>query len=136
MNKEYGRTRVEPDTVLLVTNDTLSSKKIGPSYVSAPVDTIFTDANPEDTTTTSDTSYVYRKYETVTSVDTLYYTEVLTLLLNTNSIAAFDCAAENAFLERAGQVFTWGINDYSQLEFHYFKLGDIYESEPTSFSGG
>ena len=26
-----------------------------------------------------------------------------------------------------------GINDYSQLEFHYFKLGDIYENEPTSF---
>ena len=134
VNKEYGRTRVEPDTVLLVTNDTLSTKEDRSGYVSAPVDTIFTDANPEDTTTTSDTSYVYRKYETVTSVDTLYYTEVVDTTLEYKfNCQTFDCAAENAFLERAGQVLTWGINDYSQLEFHYFKLGDIYENEPTSF---
>ena len=61
----------------MVTNDTLLTKEDRSGYVSAPVDTIFTDANPEDTTTTSDTSYVYRKYETVTSMDTLYYTEVI-----------------------------------------------------------
>ena len=44
----------------------------------------------------------------------------------------YDCAAENAYLEQAGQVLAWGINDYSELEFHYFTLNDIYAGEPSS----
>ena len=35
VNKKYERTKVEPDTVLLVTNDTLSTKEDRSGYVSA-----------------------------------------------------------------------------------------------------
>ena len=134
INKLYQRIRVEPDTVLLVYNDTLSSTEDRSSFTSAPLDTILSEIQLDDTTKTVDTSYIYRRYETVTSIDSLYYTEVIdTSLYYQFNCRSYDCAAENAYLERAGQVLTWGINDYSELEFHYFKLGDIYENEPESF---
>ena len=134
VNKAYERIRVEPDTVLLVSNDTLSSKEDLSMYMSAPLDTILSEVEVDDSTKSIDTSFVYRKYETVTSIDSLYYTEVVdTSLQYRFDCRSYDCAAENAYLERAGQVLTWGINDYSQLEFHYFSLSDIYENEPISF---
>ena len=134
VNKAYERIRVEPDTVLLVSNDTLSSKEDLSVYVSAPLDTILSEIEVDDSTKIIDTSFVFRKYETVTSIDSLYYTEVVdTSLQYRFDCRSFDCAAENAYLERAGQVLAWGINDYSQLEFHYFKLGDTYENDPMSF---
>ena len=47
----------------------------------------------------------------------------------------FDCAAENAFLEQAGKVLTWGINNYSEFELHFFHLKDIYDTEPIAYWG-
>jgi len=134
LNKLYERIRVEPDTVLLVYSDTLSSKDDRSNYVSPPIDTMYNESQLDDSTKTIDTTYVYKRYETVTSIDSLFYTEVIdTTLKYQFECRSFDCAAENAYLEKAGQILTWGINDYSELEFHYFKLEDIYENEPMSY---
>ncbi len=136
VNKLYERMRFEPDTVLLVYLDTLTTKYDLSRFKEEPLDTIYNSNNVGNKTdlNNNDTSFVFRRYETVTKVDTLSYTEVVdTTLRYQFNCMTYDCAAENAFLEQAGQVLTWGINDYSQLEFHYFKLEDVYGSEPTSY---
>ena len=46
----------------------------------------------------------------------LFFTEVVDTTLRYNfNCPGYDCAAENAYLEQAGQVLAWGINDYSEL---------------------
>ena len=134
VNKLYQRSLTEVDTVLLVYNDTISINQDRSSFQTLPMDTIVTSINTGDTSNTSDTSFIYRRYETVTSLDTLYYTEVIDTVLKYNfSCLDFDCAAENAFLEQAGKVLSWGINDYSEFEFHYFDLEYLYNNEPNSY---
>ena len=131
VNKLYQRTRLEPDTVLLVYRDTLSSNDDRSGFQEAPIDTIVQEI-AGDTTGEMGIYFVYRQYETVTSTDTLFYTEVIDTTLRYNFYCQdYDCAAENAYLEQAGQVLAWGINDYSELEFHYFTLNDIYAGEPS-----
>ena len=61
--------------------------------------------------------------------DTLTYIEIVDTTLNYNfDCEDYDCASENAYLERAGRILSWGINQYDQLEFHYFTLNDLYSS--------
>ncbi len=132
VNKLYQRTRLEPDTVLLVYRDTLSVNDDRSGFQEAPIDTIVKDI-VGDTTGGMEIHLVYRRYETVTAIDTLFFTEVVDTTLRYNfNCQGYDCAAENAYLEQAGQVLAWGINDYSELEFHYFTLNDIYAGEPSS----
>ena len=132
VNKLFQRTRLEPDTVLLVSSDTLSVNEDRTRFQEAPIDTILKEIKG-DTTGAMETYLVYRRYDTVTSIDTLFYTEVVDTTLKYNFYCQdYDCAAENAYLEQAGQVLAWGINNYSELEFHYFTLNDIYASEPLS----
>jgi len=132
VNKLYQRARLEPDTVLLVYRDTLSVNDDRSGFQEAPIDTIVKDI-VGDTTGGMEIHLVYRRYETVTAIDTLFFTEVVDTTLRYNfNCQGYDCAAENAYLEQAGQVLAWGINDYSELEFHYFTLNDIYAGEPSS----
>jgi len=134
INKLYERSSTQPDTVLMIYMDTLSINEDLSTYQSPPVDTVFSINEVNDSVSVTDTSFIFRRYETITSIDTLYYTEVVDTTLSYNfDCNDFDCAAENAFLEQAGQVLTWGINDYSQFELHYFELKDIYENDPISF---
>tara|TARA_Y100001934_G_scaffold283726_1_gene406030 strand:+ start:2663 stop:4975 length:2313 start_codon:yes stop_codon:yes gene_type:complete len=134
INRLYERSRTEVDTVLMIYVDTLSITVDRSNFQNPPIDTLFNANNINDTTEVIDTSLVYRRYEMVGSTDTLYYTEVVDTVLKYNfDCKDFDCAAENAFLEQAGTILTWGINDYAELEFHYFRLKDIYDTEPISY---
>ena len=134
INKLYERSKTQPDTVLIVYMDTVSVKEDLSMYQSSPVDTVLTENIVSDSIRAQDTSFVFRRYETITSIDTLYYTEVVDTTLAYNfECKNFDCAAENAFLEQAGRVLAWGINDYSEFELHYFELKDIYDNEPLSY---
>ena len=134
VNKLYERLRIEPDTVLVIYNDTLLSKNDRSSYVNAPIDTLFNKREINDSLSVTDTSFIYKRYETITDFDSLRYTEVVDMTLEYKfDCESFDCAAENAFLEQAGQILTWGINEYSEFEFHYFNLEDIYQSDPLGF---
>ena len=102
VNKLYQRLLTEVDTVLLVYKDTISINQDRSSFQTLPMDTIVTSISTDDTSNTSDTSFIYRRYETVTSLDTLYYTEVIDTVLKYNfNCLDFDCAAENAFLQQA-----------------------------------
>ena len=116
----------------MVYRDTLSVNDDRSGFQEAPIDTIVKDI-VGDTTGGMEIHLVYRRYETVTAIDTLFFTEVVDTTLRYNfNCQGYDCAAENAYLEQAGQVLAWGINDYSELEFHYFTLNDIYAGEPSS----
>ena len=46
----------------------------------------------------------------------------LVLIICINTLEDYDCVAENAYLEQAGSILSWGLNNYNELEFHYFKL--------------
>ena len=71
INKLYERSKTQPDTVLLVYMDTVSVKEDLSIYQSSPVDTVLTENVVSDSVSTQDTSFVFRRYETITSIDTL-----------------------------------------------------------------
>ena len=74
-----------------------------------------------DTTITIDSMIVYETIDTSITLDTLMYSETVDTVLYYNFNCINDsCAAENALLEGVGQVLTWGINEFSELEVHYF----------------
>ena len=74
-----------------------------------------------DTTITIDSMIVYETIDTLITLDTLMYSETVDTVLYYNFNCINDsCAAENALLEGVGQVLTWGINEFSELEVHYF----------------
>jgi len=74
-----------------------------------------------DTTITIDSMIVYETMDTSITLDTLMYSETVDTVLYYNFNCIDDsCAAENALLEGVGQVLTWGINEFSELEVHFF----------------
>ena len=131
VNKLFSRTRYEQDTVQITYFDTVSSGEDLSSFATTPIDTLFKDFIVDDTTTKSKAYYVYKEFKTNVAIDTLTYTEVVDTILEYKfDCTDYDCAAENAYLEQAGSILSWGINDYNELEFHYYKLGDIYSTKP------
>lgn len=69
-------------------------------------------------------------YDTTIIVDTLIYNVVLdTTLFYNFSCNSDSCAAENAILEGAGKVLTWGLNDDFELEIRYFSVVDIFNED-------
>ena len=74
-----------------------------------------------DTIITKDTVIAYEEYGASITIDTLSFSETIDTVLYYNFNCTSDsCAAENAILEGVGQVITWGINEYSELEIHHF----------------
>ena len=131
INKAYNFVRIENDTIATTYLDTLSSGKDFSQFTTEPIDTVYQSLILPDSTTTKKAFYVFRQYQNEFTTDTLTYTEVVDTTLKYNfNCSGYDCAAENAYLERAGRILSWGINQYDQLEFHYFTLNDIYSSDP------
>ena len=62
-------------------------------------------------------------------MDTLIYNVVVDTTLYYNFFCDSICAAENAILEGAGKVLTWGLNDDSQLEFRYFSVVNLFNED-------
>ena len=63
--------------------------------------------------------------------DTLMYSETVDTVLYYNFNCINDsCAAENAILEGVGQVLTWGINEFSELEVHFFDASNHLNNKP------
>ena len=84
-----------------------------------------------DTSITIDSMIVYETIDTSITLDTLMYSETIDTVLYYNFNCINDsCAAENALLEGVGQVLTWGINEFSQLEVHYFDALNHLNNEP------
>ena len=74
-----------------------------------------------DTTIAIDSMIVYETIVTSITLDTLIYSETIDTVLYYNFNCINDsCAAENALLEGVGQVLSWGINEFSELEIHFF----------------
>ena len=133
VNKPYSFTRIENDTIAIAYLDTVSSGEDLSRFSVDPVDTVFKAFTTNDSSTTKKTYYVFREYKDEFTTDTLTYTEIVDTTLSYNfNCENYDCAAENAYLERANRVLSWGINQYDQLEFHYFTLDDIYSSQPVN----
>ena len=110
INKPYSLTRIENDTIAIAYLDTVSSGEDLSKFSSDPIDTVFKAFTLNDSATTK-AYYVYRLYKNEFKTDTLTYTEIIDTTLNYNfDCRDYDCAAENAYLERAGQVLSWGIN--------------------------
>ena len=66
-------------------------------------------------------------FDTSITIDTLIYNVVIDTTLYYNFACNSDsCAAENAILEGAGQVLTWGLNDDSELEIRYFSVLNLF----------
>ena len=129
INKPYNFTRIENDTIAIAYLDTVSSGEDFSKFTSDPIDTVYKEFSLNDSTITNKAYYVFRAYEYEITNDTLTYTEIVDTTLNYNfDCEDYDCASENAYLERAGRILSWGINQYDQLEFHYFTLNDLYNS--------
>tara|TARA_Y100000590_G_scaffold224716_1_gene254123 strand:+ start:942 stop:3221 length:2280 start_codon:yes stop_codon:yes gene_type:complete len=61
--------------------------------------------------------------DTTTTLDTLEYDQLVESILYYNFYCRTDsCAAENANIENATHVLSWGFNRYSELEIHYFEV--------------
>ena len=109
VNKPYSFTRIENDTIATAYLDTISSGEDISNFSSDPVDTVYKAFTINDSATTKKAYYVYRLYKNEFKTDTLMYTEVVDTTLNYNfDCEDYDCAAENAYLERAGRVLSWG----------------------------
>jgi len=133
INRPYSFTRIVNDTIAITYLDTISSGEDISNFSSDPVDTVYKAFTINDSATTKKAYYVYRLYKNEFKTDTLTYTEIVDTTLNYNfDCEDYDCAAENAYLERAGRVLSWGVNQFDQLEFHYFTLNDVYSSNPVS----
>jgi len=79
----------------------------------------------------SDTSTTNTKPDTLVTVDTLIYEELGEKVLYYNPNCKSDsCAAENARMEGVGQVLSWGINEHSELELHFFRISDHLNKGP------
>jgi len=84
-----------------------------------------------DTTITIDSMIVYETIDTSITLDTLMYSETVDTVLYYNFNCINDsCAAENALLEGVGQVLTWGINEFSELEVHFFDALNHLNNDP------
>ena len=84
-----------------------------------------------DTTITIDSMIVYETIDTSIVLDTLVYSETVDTVLYYNFNCINDsCAAENAVLEGVGQVLTWGINEFSELEVHFFDALNHLNNDP------
>ena len=84
-----------------------------------------------DTTITIDSMIVYETIDTSIILDTLMYSETVDTVLYYNFNCINDsCAAENALLEGVGQVLTWGINEFSELEVHFFDALNHLNNDP------
>lgn len=69
-------------------------------------------------------------YDTTIVVDTLKYNVVVdTTLFYNFSCASDSCAGENAILEGAGKVLTWGLNDDSELELRFFSVANLFNED-------
>ena len=82
----------------------------------------------------SDTLINYQENttDTLITLDTLTYNEIIDSVLYYNFDCRNDsCAADNAVLENAGQVLSWGINKYSELELHFFVASQHLNTSPT-----
>ena len=133
VNKPYSFTRIENDTIAIAYLDTVSSGEDLSKFTTSPIDTVSKYFTINDTLTSKKTYYVFRVYKDEFTTDTLTYTEIVDTTLTYNfNCEDYDCAAENAYLERANRVLSWGVNQYDQLEFHYFTLTDIYSSGPVN----
>ena len=84
-----------------------------------------------DTTIAIDSMIVYETIDTSITLDTLMYSETVDTVLYYNFNCINDsCAAENALLEGVGQVLTWGINEFSELEVHFFDALNHLNNDP------
>ena len=84
-----------------------------------------------DTTIAIDSMIVYETIDTSIILDTLMYSETIDTVLYYNFNCINDsCAAENALLEGVGQVLTWGINEFSELEVHFFDALNHLNNDP------
>ena len=78
-----------------------------------------------------DSMIVYETINTSITLDTLIYNETVDTVLYYNFNCINDsCAAENALLEGVGQVLTWGINEFSELEVHFFDALNHLNNDP------
>jgi len=69
--------------------------------------------------------------DTLITLDTLMFHELVDTVLYYNFNCINDsCAAENALLEGVGQVLTWGINEFSELEVHFFDALNHLNNDP------
>jgi len=69
--------------------------------------------------------------DTLITLDTLMFHELVDTVLYYNFDCKSDsCAAENALLEGVGQVLSWGINEYSELEVHFFSVSQHLNNDP------
>ena len=121
------------DTLSLVDTSEVKSKSLGD---------ILTESNQKfnqkymkrmeiDTTITIDSMIVYEAIDTSIVLDTLVYSETVDTVLYYNFNCINDsCAAENALLEGVGQVLTWGINEFSELEVHFFDALNHLNNDP------
>ena len=99
-----------------------SNRKYNQKYVKRMV---------SDTTITIDSMIVYETIDTSIVLDTLVYSETVDTVLYYNFNCINDsCAAENALLEGVGQVLTWGINEFSELEIHFFDALEHLNNDP------
>ena len=84
-----------------------------------------------DTTVTIDTLLAFVVSDTLVTYDTIPYVEVVdTLLYYDFNCVSDSCAAENALLSGVGQVLTWSINEFYELEIHSFDATEYLEKDP------
>lgn len=84
-----------------------------------------------DTTATIDTLIAFVVSDTVVTYDTIQYVDVVdTLLYYDFNCVSDSCAAENALLSGVGQVLTWSINEFYELEIHSFDAAEYLEKNP------
>ena len=97
--------------------------------ISNPISENSIDLKPVDSSSITNNTIIVA-YDTTIINDTLTYTEVIDTTLYYNFSCETDsCAAENALLEGAGRVLTWGINSESDLELRYFTVADFFNQD-------
>jgi len=71
--------------------------------------------------------------DTTITIDTLEYDQLVESTFYYNFYCRTDsCAAENAKIENATHVLTWGFNRFSELELHYFDVEKYLSNKPVN----
>ena len=125
--KLVDRIRFDTDTLI---NIEKKSSRAGIDLSASNI-TVIDTLIKADTTIAIDSIIVYETIDTSITLDTLMYSETIDTVLYYNFNCINDsCAAENALLEGVGQVLTWGINEFSELEVHFFDALNHLNNDP------
>jgi len=115
----------------LIQADTVINTSMVPFNIATEGNEKYEKRMVSDTTITIDSMIVYETIDTSITLDTLMYSETVDTVLYYNFNCINDsCAAENALLEGVGQVITWGINEFSELEVHFFDALNHLNNDP------